>query len=260
MAKYYFVTTLLPELKIGQPIDLESRELDFILRLNLTHEDFKKVSILRRFMDIENIRRFWQGEPIELGSNFDEKEIEENILLRQAYPRYVFDFIDRYEDIPSRLKHFTELLHTFFHEEMYKPDGFVERYLRFEWEWRLTLTALRAKHLGRDLVKEMQFEDPENPFVQQILEQKDAKSFEVPDAYKALKIIFETKETSPIELYQAIAEWRFNHIEEMVGWHTFSIDRILGYVVQLEICETWLKMDKRKGLEIIEEIAGRKEL
>ncbi|MBI4142664.1 thioredoxin domain-containing protein, partial [Candidatus Uhrbacteria bacterium] len=36
------------------------------------------------------------------------------------------------------------------------------------------LTALRAKQSGRDLAVELQFEDPKDPFVLQILSQKDS--------------------------------------------------------------------------------------
>jgi hypothetical protein len=255
MAKYYFVTTLLPPLKIGVPPEIDSRELDFILKLNLTKEDLQKAVSLRRLIEIENIRNFWRGEPIDPGGNYDEKEIEENLFHLEAYPAYVFDFMEKHPDTTSRLAHFPELLRQFFHDELKKQDGFVLEYLKFEWEWRLVFVALRANSLGRDLEKEMQYEDPEDPFIEQILEQKNQKIYQPPEKYKALKDLFDAKKLNPLELQKALSEWRFDSIENMVGWHTFDVYRVLGYVVQLKICEKWLKLDKKKGLEIVEKVA-----
>ena len=255
MAKYYFVTTLLPPLKIGSPPEITSNELEFTLKMNLTKSDYNKVVILRRFVEIENIRRFWRGEPIEEGGNFNEKEIEESHLHLENYPSYVFDFMEKYDDTSQRLKHFPELLRDFFRHEMKKSDGgFVQEYLKLEWELRLIFVALRAKDLGRDLAEELKFEDPEDPFVQQILEQKDDPSYIPPNSYASLKELFEEKKSDPLALNLELSQWRFNKIDEMMGWHTFDINKVLSYVVQLKIVEKWLKLDKKKGLELVEKI------
>lgn len=255
MAKYYFVTTLLPVLKIGSPPEIESRELDLILKMNLTKRDLEKVVALKRLREIENIRAFWSNTPLEAGSTYDEKEIEENLLHFAVYPSYVFEFMEKYEDTQSRLRHFPELLRTFFYQEMKACDNFVHEYFQFEWQWRLIVVVLRAKSLEKDLEKEMQLEDRENPFIQSILEQKDQKAYEPPAAYQQLKTIYEEKKSAPLELQKALSEWRFEKIDHMIESQAFNIDRILGYVVQLELCENWLKLDKKQGLEIVEKVA-----
>lgn len=254
MAKYYFVTTLLPPLKIGAPPEIDSPELDFILKQNLTKDDYQKVIVLRRLVEIENIRYFWQGAPIEAGGNFDEKEVEENLLHHEGYPSYVFQFMEKYEETKERLKHFPELIKKFFHYELKERTGFVKEYLQFEWEWRLIFVALRAKNLGRSIVTEMQYEDPEDPFVQQILEQKDAETYLPPEKFAELKEIYEAKKSTPLDLALTLSQWRFDKIEDLIGWHTFDVSCVLGYVIQHKIVEKWLKLDKKKGLELIEQI------
>lgn len=256
MTKYYFVTTLLPSLKIGSPPELESHELDFLLKLNLTSEDYEKVTSLRQITEIENIRKFWGKDPIEPGGNYTEKELEENLLHLENYPPYLFAYMEQYPDGKERLKHFPELIREFFRIEIENAQGFTKEYLIFEWKWRLVITALRAKNLGRNLLEEFRFEDPENPFVQEILSQANAPTYEPPEDFQVLKTLFETKKSHPLEFSLALAEWRFEHIEEMVGWDTFDIDFVLGYIVLLEICETWLRLDRKKGLELIEKVAG----
>lgn len=253
MAKYYFITTLLPPLKIGSPPEMGSRELDFILKLNLTKEDYHKVDILRRLIDIENIRAFWRKESIDPGGNFDEKELEENLLHQEMLPPYVYAFMEKYPETSSRLKNFPELLRAFFQTEMKKEKDFVQDYLIFEWQWRMIFVVFRALSLERNVLSELEHEDPDNPFISDIIEQiSTTKAYIPPENFKALQGIYDMKKHSPLELELALSEWRFERIEEMIGWHTFDIYRILGYVIQLEIVEKWLELDKRKGLQFIE--------
>jgi len=254
MTKYYFVTTFLPDLKIGAAPDLSSTELEFLLKMNLSPDDYKKVTLLRRLNELENLRHFWRDEELEQNGNFTRKEIEDNLLQRENYPRYVFEYLDRYESKKARLDHFPELLREFFRYEKKKEDGFVQCYLNFEWKWRMVFTALRASHLGRDLEKEFANEDPEDPFIQTILDQKTANTYTPPDEFLPLKAMYEENKELPLELNLALAEWRFNKIEEMVGWHTFDVSRILGFVAQLDICEKWLQLDRKKGLEFVNKL------
>jgi hypothetical protein len=257
MTQYYFITTLLPPLKIGQSPDIDHFELDFLLRMNLTPVDFRKVETLRRLTDIENIRHLLSGEDLDGGGNLDEKELEESIFHQEKLPSYVFEFLERYKETPERLKNFPELLRRYFQEETQTDEAFLCEYLNFEREWRLVFSSLRAKELGRSLTKEMSLEKPEEPFIAAIIEQEEDPSYRPPDEYFALKAIFDAKKLNPLELNLAVSEWRFNAIEEMTEWHTSDIYSVLGYVVQFEIVEKWLKLDKRKGIQFVQQVGIR---
>lgn len=254
MANYYFLATLLPQLKVGTVADIGSRELDFLLRENLTQEDFEKVTILRRLVDIENIRAILQKQTIEPGGNLDQNELEECLLYREGFPSYVLDFLEQNQEPGDMIKNFTRLLQSYFTIERKTEDQFLSQYLTFEWQWRLVFVALRAKDLKRPFATEFQYEDPDDTFVSAILSEGDSVNFDPPAPYEGLKVLYEARKGSPLDLYQALSEWRFNRIEEMTEWEFFSIERILGYVAELEICEKWLELDKRKGLEIVEEM------
>ena len=255
MAKYYFVTTLLPQLKIGTPPEIDSRELDLILRANLIVRDFADVERLRRLVDLENVRLIWQNQPIEVGGNFDEKELDEALLHYEKLPAYLLSYMERYEKKEERIEHFSELLHEFFRIEKMGKSGFRATYMDFEWRWRLIMTALRAFDLKRPLEDEFRFEDPEDPFVASLLEQKGQLEFEPPEPFKPLKTIFQNKKSNPLEFNLLLSEWRFEKIDQLIGWHTFDIDRVLGFVVQFDILERWLRLDKKVGLEVIERVA-----
>lgn len=252
--KYYFVTTLLAPLKIGLKPEIDSRELAFFLKMNLDPESFEKVSVLRRLVDIENIRHLLNQEPIETGGNFETKELEENLLNQEGLPAYIFKFFEKYETTELQLKNFPELLRAYFSNEIEASEGFVHTYLTFERNWRLVCTILRARDLKRNLETLLANEDPSNPLIEDALQQKDNATYLPPNSFYPLKLLFRANQQSPMDLNRAISQWRFDAIEEMGGWHTFDIDRILSYIVQLEIVEKWLKLDTQKGFKFIEKV------
>jgi len=252
MANYYFLATLLPRLQIGEPPEISFDEFDQLLSDNLSASDYAKTSTIRNFYDIYNLRSYWKGEPLDHAGNFNSSELEEAMVTRTMLPPYVFQFLDKYESKEERLRHFPELLSTFYKIEVSRSTGFLKAYLMLERELRLVLVAFRTKKLDRDLLKELQYEDPEEEIIAQIIAQKDASQYEPPPKFEEIKFIFEKYSNDPIEIQKALAEFRFYKIEEMLGLDMFSIDRILGYMAQLLIVERWQHLNKQKGKEIVD--------
>ena len=176
------------------------------------------------------------------------------MFFKEKLPEYVLDYLELHQDPKELLNNFPSILHSYFAKESLNSDLFLQHYLTFEWQWRLVFVALRAHDLKRDLEKELAYEDLENPFVLELLAASREKTFTPPAPYTDLKAIYEARKNAPLDLYQALSQWRFNYIEEYIEWENFSIERILGYVAQVELCEEWLQLDKLKGLEIVEEM------
>jgi len=254
MARYFYLVTALPELQIGLSPDLSLQEITFLLETNLSRSDLAQAYRVKNFFDIENIRSFWSGFPINREGNFDEVSLEEALVGRTGLPSYVYDYMDRYENKEDRLKHFSSLLSTYFREEIARSNGFLRRMLKIEREQRLVLAALRAKKLGRDPLYEFQYEDPEDPLVAQILAQKDAKVYEPPEEYHELRSLYELHQENPLELQKALVEYRFRKIDELVGLEVFTLDRVLAYIFQWILAEKWVLLDRKKGQQIINTI------
>jgi hypothetical protein len=254
MSEYYFVTTLLPELRIGDTSELAGEEFEFTLEQNLTERDLHKITILRRHVDIENIRLFWQGAPLEPGGNFDEKAIEANLLTRKGLPQYVFDYMKKYEESRERLSHFGELLSAYFEQETKENRGFVRAWLQFELTSRLIFVTLRSKSLGRTLPAPVTSEVPENDSFGFPLEQKEELPPHPLELYRPLQAIFESNRSNPLALHHALLQWKFDHIEEMCGPNPFHVNRIFSYVLRLILAEKWLRLDKKKGLQFVEKV------
>lgn len=252
MTEYYFVGTLLPDLKIGQVPELSFKQLDRLLRDNLQPVDYKCAVQLRLYYSIENLRALWRGEALDI-YGYGQHALEASLLDIESQPTYLRDFLEQYPSTEARLRFFPDLLAKYFREESAQASGFVAKYLRFEHKLRLIQTAFRAKKLNRDLTVELQFEEPGEEFFQQLLAQKDNKKFVAPNGFVQLQTILEEYYDAPIELYKALSDYRFEKVEEFVNGGVFSLNRILAYMVQLITVERWLELDREEGSKLVDQ-------
>lgn len=260
-SQYYFVGTALPPLKIGEKPEISWEQLQNLYQNNLSNKDYAQTQVLRRYFDILNIRSFLKKENVDPFGNLNSVALEEALLGTPGYfPPYVMRYLDRYETKEDRIYHFPELIAEFFREEVNDSQGFLKEYLELERRLRLVLTAYRAKQLGRDMAKELQFENPDEDIIVQLLSQKDAKTFEPPEGFEDLKPILEEYYNSPLDLHKALNEYRFKKLDDMAGWNVFSIERLLAYLARFFIAEKWMALDKEQGLQIVDNIIKQGEL
>lgn len=241
---YYFVASSLPALRLYEPAEIKFDDFITLVQTEFKPSDFAQVREIRTLTDINNLSSYWRGEPIDPRGNMSLPEMEEALSTLVGWPEYVYPFLERYTSKEERIRHFSFLLVSFFREEIPLQRGFIQKYLMFEREWRLVMLGLRAKQLGRDVTVELQYEDPADTIVGQILAQRDTKAYEPPDGYEDLKGLFDEKREEPLALQKALYAYRFNKIESLIeGEILFSLDYILGYMVQLMIIENMQELE-----------------
>lgn len=255
MSQYYYIGSILPKLSFEHAPEINFSELDVLLKDNLSPKDYQKTKAIRRFFDILNLRALWIDESIDPHGEMSAREIEEALINNEGLPDYIFDFLARYHAKEERLQHFPFLLAQFFKQAEQDKDPFLRAYFKFERELRLVMTGFRAKRLGRDLDKEMEYEDPEEELIAELISQKNAKIFEPPEKYEEIKLFYEKFGDDPLLLQKALDEYRFNFIDQLVDMSdVFSIERILAYMAQLIIVEKWFELDKAKGMKMVDTI------
>jgi len=252
--KYYYLATALPQISLKSQPDITFEELKFMLRVNLSDSDFEKAKIFKKFIDITNLRLLWLNKEIDPRGNLNVAQLEDAILVKDFFDDFVFDFLDRYEKTEDRLKYFSFLIASFFNKINSSQKNFLKYYFKFERELRLVTTALRAKKLNRDILKELQFEDPHDDFVQYIIAQKDQDTFDPPHEYHKVKKIYKKYINDPKKLYLELLEYKFKQIEIFSEKKPFSIDQILSYAALLIIVEDFYKLTKEIGREKIEKL------
>ncbi len=254
MANYYYLGTLLPELHFDKKPELGFEELEELLAANLTGKDQEKVNVFRRFSDIQNINYYWKGEPLDPYGHFDKNKLEEALLTGIGLPKYVFEYIEETQHIKDPEKRIYGLMTLFFDQEINQTSGFLKQYLLFEKKLRLILAVLRAKKLNWDLAKDFKHQNLDDEFIEELYSQRDAKTLEIPEGFEEIVEQFNQHYENPAALYKDLTKFRFDFIEEAVGSQQFSIDRILGYYIQLIFIERWQSLDRQHGLTIVDTI------
>jgi hypothetical protein len=259
MNNYYFLASLLPPLEIGHVPTLNYKELKGLMDSNLATKDQKKIREFLSQIDLENMRAFWAQEPFDHRGNFTKKQIEHALddfrwPTGAPFPLYLIDYLSRYKTNEERLAHFSLLMSQFFIHMIETQEGFLRDYFAFQRELRLVIVGFRAKKWNKDLAAQLQYEDPNDPIVAQILAQKDANNYEPPFEYKELKPIFYEYSNAPWDLNKALYEYQFRSIIELWGYEPFTIDRILNYLARLILVERWLELDVQKGMQIVDTI------
>lgn len=257
MTKYYFVSTMLPALSFDVPPRISFAELIQLLNDHLRQKDNEKILAIRSFFDILNLRSLWLGKDLDPRGISSSQELEEAFVSRSGLPDYVYEFVDKYPNPKDRINHFSYLLTKFFQNYKELHDPFLQKYLHFERELRFIMAAFRAKKMNRDLSIELQYENPEEELIAQLLAQKDSKMVEFPEKFKDLKEIFEANENQPLALQKEIDKYRFEKIDQFIDMaDVFSIERILAYFLQFILLEKWFRLDQERGIHIIDQIVN----
>jgi hypothetical protein len=247
MSKYYYLICAFPNLAIGIKPDLSFSEMELMLKWNLSDKDWEKFFTFRLYTDLKNLRSFLMKKPIDPRGNLDEKGLEEALMLHDVFPEYVFEYLEREESINYQLAHFPYLFAKYLQEEMTNETGFLQDFFSFERDFRLILTALRAKTLHRDIAFELQYEDPKEDLAADILAQKDLSSYTPPEEYLPIKHWYDQYLLSPKKLHEAFLNYRFMKVQEMTENHPFSIDQILAYASQLTLIEDWNQLNQEEA-------------
>ena len=259
MSKYFFLGSILPPLKVGSEPGIVFEEFLVLLEDNMSASDLEKVKAIRTYIDIKNVQSLMKKEEIDHRGNLNEKELDEAIVNQQGLPEYLFEYLEGTESVEEQLRHFSKVFIAYFKEMEKKYRGFLQGYFRFEREWRIALAGYRAKKLGVDPGEELQHEDFHDPLVAEILAQKDAPFFEFPFEYAQLGEKLKNAQGKPKEQYEVMAAFRFNRVGDEVQDDPFSLDYVLGYLVQLMIVEDAWALDEKHGSQMLSEIVKGKD-
>jgi Protein of unknown function (DUF2764) len=257
MAFYYLTSSLTP-LQFGDVPEMGFLSLVEKYNFNFLPGDRQKLKKLRLFFDIENIKRLQSGRSLipelDQRGNLGKKELKEALDNRLFFPAYVFSFLDQQQSQAEFLANYPKLLSAYFMNEAKEASGFLREYLEFEREWRLVLTAFRAKKQKRNFMKEFAFEDPKDPFVEVILNQKESPYFDAPAGYEDLQEMLLLTKDNPLYQFKHLAEYRFKKLRDMVAEKFFSLDYLLSYALRVVILEDLRSLNEIKGNENLNSI------
>jgi len=251
MSHIFYSNSSLPPLYIGARPDITFYQLMQLVEENVSPQDQKRIYALREYIDVVNIKRVLKKQPIDTRGNFSEKELETAIIEIEGVHPTVLEYLRTYESVEDRLAHFNRLLSNYLQTREEESSGFLKAYYEHERMLRLSLVAYRCAKNGGDIVEELKFEDPKDPFIASLLAQKDTTHFDFPFELEMLTEKLAAAST-PLDQYKVIFEHQFTFAEQEGQQRIFSLDFIMAYMMQLIAVENWEATNEKTGTGIIE--------
>ncbi|CAG9045880.1 hypothetical protein NVRI1_00212 [Chlamydia abortus] len=257
MTQYYFLSSFfLPQLPESRPV-YSFDDLDALLHLNLSKEDLGYYVILKRFFDFENFAFFWSGKPLPHSYGVVTQEnVESMVNLQQwsddcEFEDFFKDFLLQYKTSQERVENFSSLVREFLSYYQQSSSEFLHTYFTFKQNLRVILAGFRSRVMKLDVSYVLRDEDSSNPVVLQVLMQKDAPNYELPEEFSDLSGVLQDYGRLPHTLNRTLSLYEFHKIEEMYRDKYFDTNAVLARVTAYLFAIRNSMVDLEKGKNII---------
>ena len=274
MSQYYYLVTGLPELS------LEDNKLNYTVSdfksefyPQLSSEDQKLVDLYYLKFDNVNLLKLLKNREavIDPRGNFTADQFvavfkqfnEEGVIASPgSLPPYLIKFVQAYltqqeEGTPNEVLVEDWLAGLYYEYAMQCKNDFVSSWFEFNLNSNNVLVALAARKYKMQIAPLVVGETE----VCQALKTSNARDFGLTselDYFDQLLKISETEDL--VEREKRLDQLRWKWMEDKTFFDYFSIERLYVFLLQLEIIERWISLDKEKGnqmfCEIIDSLKG----
>lgn len=257
MGKYYYLVAGLPKLA------LEDNKLSYIVAdfkediyPALTVADKKLVSLFFLQYDNANVLKLLKDKEAAIDGRgvFSAEELNEYILrLKEGdriensmFPAYLSTFISEYFTNPVEENFLLEnrLAALYYAYAMECKNKFVSSWFAFNLTVNNILVALAARKYKMELSSVI-VGDTE---VCEALRTSNARDFGLTGEVDCMEQLMKISEISElVEREKKIDQLRWNWMEEATFFDYFTIERLFVFLLQLDMVERWMVLDKEKG-------------
>ena len=267
MSKYYYLVTGLPELTL-EDNKLRYSVADFKKEFypELSSGDKKLVDLFYLRFDNENVLSLLKDREAQIDErgNYSADSIraiigqiqeEGKILTPNVLPSYLNQFITSYMLDPT----FTEgkvmvvdrLAAMYYAYAMKCGNDFLSSWFEFNLHVNNILVALTARKFKME-VEPLIVGDTE---VCQTLRSSNARDFGLSSEVDYLEQVMKISEIADlVEREKKIDQLRWKWMEEKTFFEYFSLERLYVFLLQTDIIERWLTLDKEKGNQMFRSI------
>ena len=268
MSQYYYLVTGLPELS------LEDNKLNYTVGdfktefypqlskedqklVDLYYLKFDNVNLLKLLNDREAVidprGNFTADQFVAVFKQFDEEGI---ISSPGSLPPYLIKFIQAYlsqqeAGVTSEILLEDWLAGLYYEYAMQCSNDFVSSWFEFNLNSNNVLVALAARKYKMP-VAQLVVGDTE---ICQALKTSNARDFGLTgelDYFDQLLKISETEDL--VDREKRVDQLKWKWMEDKTFFDYFSIERLYVFLLQLEIIERWISLDKEKGNQMFREI------
>jgi hypothetical protein len=266
MSKYYYLIASLPELT------LEDNKLSYTLAGfkeelydSLSDADKKLIDLFYLQFDNRNVLKLVKNKEatIDTRGNYSPEELLEYISLAKEagevdsklFPPYLSAFVSEYfstaESGGDDVFHEDRLAALYYQYGMHSGNEFISAW--FEWNLNLNniLTALTARKHKLEIAPLI----VGNTEISEALRTSGARDFGLSGDVDYLDQVMKIHEIQELlEREKKTDTLKWDWIEEINFFHYFTIERLYAFLLQLEMIERWLSLDKEKGSQLFRSI------
>ena len=264
MSKYYYLVSGLPEIQLDDSkLQISISELKEHLKEELSDWDYRLVRQFFMKTDNQNILLLLENQEAELLStgNLNREDILELITEIKEKGRsrlkgyeYLWNFIPAYleeQPIFPALSWEDQLNSVFYDHAINLSNSFIS-----EWfEYNLNITNIQIGIQCRKHHLDPQQNIIGNNEIAEQIKTSNARDFGLgPVFHQVDEVMRLTEEPNFYEREKKTDLLRWQWLEEEGFFHYFDIERILIYLIRLEIMERWVVMEKEVGDRLFREM------
>lgn len=261
---YYYLVAGLPELTL-EDSKLSYTVADFKAELypDLSDEDKKLIDLFYLKFDNANVLKLLKDKDaaIDLRGNYSAEELAEFIsslkegdeIADAVFPSYLSTFIFEYFNATAEDDFLYEdrLAALYYEYAMKCKNKFVSSWFAFNLTMNNILVALTARKFKMDIAP-LIVGDTE---VCEALRTSGARDFGLTGEVDFLDQLVKISETEElVEREKKIDQLRWNWMEEATFFNYFTVERLFVFLLQLEMIERWISLDKEKGNQLFRSI------
>lgn len=169
------------------------------------------------------------------------------------FPSYLYDFIAQYLALPADELYKAEnlLASAYYAYAMKSKNPFIASWFDFNLNINNILAAFAARKYKMN-VAEVIVGDTD---VCEMLRTSNARDFglsETLDYFEPLQRLVETDDL--VEREKKVDQLKWKWLEDASFFHYFTIERLFVFLLQLEMIERWVLLDKEKGSELFRQM------
>ncbi len=237
--------------------------LDFKDELNqqLDKADYQLVEQIFLTIDNENLLNLLLKNNAEFvkGGKYSAEELEQEIKEPVSLPGYLKQFIldfqaeDKTDKTPVEREN--QLLQLYYQHVLAVDNDFLKKWFLFELNIKNVLSAVNCDVYEYNKEKHLIKVDQNTELYTNLLKSKVRLDYlvdQLPFADKILGIAESNKEMQDKEKQIDELKWQF--LNENTFFHYFTIEKVLSFIIKLNITERWLKLDEEEGKQVFEKI------
>lgn len=261
---YYYLVAGLPELTL-EDSKLSYTVADFKAELypDLSDKDRKLIDLFYLKFDNANVLKLLKDKDaaIDPRGNYSAEELAEFIsslkegdeIADAVFPSYLSTFISEYFNVTAEddFLHEDRLAALYYEYAMKCKNKFVSSWFAFNLTMNNILVALTARKFKVDIAP-LIVGDTE---VCEALRTSGARDFGLTGEVDFLDQLVKISETEElVEREKKIDQLRWNWMEEATFFNYFTVERLFVFLLQLEMIERWISLDKEKGNQLFRSI------